>query len=469
MPKKSFTQKEKVVFYGMIKYPNLNDNVLSDIIDINPSTIATIRNKFKKNDLFKTVRVPFLEQCGFELFSISYDRLYFPSLSESPHHILNNIYKRIPNIFYLFNAPDSWLSMGYYQNYMNFKRINEIVRYNKYQFNFQEDTETQVLFPFGLTKFYNFFDYSQIIKNFFELDIDRDIEFPRDDKIQLEELPGTKEPDKMADDKPKPLTDPAMFYDNLQYPDEPLTVPQPMKFSKAEREVFLALMQYPEHSDFAINKIISISATSINNIRKKFESKRIIKQCIIPNLSLLGFELITLSHMKFRSIGNLHVREKLIGNIFSKVPSILYVSNNTDEIILAAYKNFSEYQHINEELTKLYRDKNILAIEPRTLLFPLTESIIIKEHSYVPMVNQLLGRGKSIINAILEIIGNKLGDTGKQIFIKHLDSMDIMADELTVKDIPKLIEIIQVIITPIFGAKSVDEITAKVKQLEGMY
>jgi hypothetical protein len=35
-----------------------------------------------------------------------------------------------------------------------------------------------------------------------------------------------------------------------------------------------------------------------------------------------------------------------------------------------------------------------------------------------------------------------------------------------VRDIPKLIEIIQEIITPIFGKKSADEISAKIKKLE---
>jgi hypothetical protein len=466
MPKRGFTEKEKIVFYGMIKYPNLNDNTLSKKIDINPSTIATIRNKFKKNNYFYSARIPFLQYCGFELFSISYDRLYFPSLSESPQSILNSIYKRIPNIFFLLNAPDSWLSMGYYQNYLNFKRINEIVRFNKFQFNFQEDTETQIIFPFGLTKIYNYFDYSQIIKNFFELDIDEpDITMDIQQR-QFDHISPQLDLTTSSISRVKPEVESQVYFDNLQYPDEPLTIPQTIKLTKAESEVFLALMQYPELSDFAINKMISISATSVNNIRKKFESKSIIKQCIVPNLSLLGFELITLSHLKFKSFGNLLVRQKLINNIFSKIPSILYISSNTDEIILAAYKNFSDYQHINEELSKIYRDKNILATESRTLLFPLTESKMIKEHSYVPLINQFLGRGKSIINSILEIIGNKLGDTGKQILIKHLDSIDIMADELTAKDIPKLIEIIQDIITPIFGVKSAKEITDQVKELE---
>jgi hypothetical protein len=466
MPKRGFTEKEKIVFYGMIKYPTLNDNILSEKIDINPSTIATIRNKFKKNDYFKTYRIPFLQHCGFELLTISYDRLYFPSLSESPNSILNSIYKRIPNIYYLLSAPDSWLSLGYYQNYLNLKRISEIVRFNKYQFNFQEDTETQIIFPFGLTKIYNFFDYSQIIKNFFELELadqksdETGFSLPLPEKIiEQSQLKSSVKSQVSSENL-------SMHLDYLQYPDEPLEPPEPIKLTKAEREVFLALMQYPELSDFAINKMISISATSINNIRKKFESKSVIKQCVVPNLKLLGFELITLSHMKFKSSGDLKVREKLMERMYSKIPSILFMSTNTDEIILAAHRNFSEYQHINEEITKLYRDKNLLATEPRTLLFPLTESVMIKEHTYIPIVNQLLGRGKSIINSILDIIGEKLGETGKQILIKHLESIDIIPAELTAKDIPKLIEIIQEIISPIFGVDSAKEISDKIIQLE---
>ena len=61
MVKRNFTDKEKIVFYGIIKYPNINDNALSKIIDVNQSTIATIRNKLKKKNYFQFIRIPFLQ------------------------------------------------------------------------------------------------------------------------------------------------------------------------------------------------------------------------------------------------------------------------------------------------------------------------------------------------------------------------------------------------------------------------
>jgi hypothetical protein len=465
MVKHNFTEKEKIVFYGIIKYPGINDNTLSSIIDINPSTIATIRNKLKKQNYFQTIRIPFLQNCGFELLTISYDRLYSPTLSESPSYILGSIYKRIPNIFYLISAPDSWISMGFFQNYFNLKRINEITRFNKFQYELQEDTEKQIIFPFGLTRLYNFFDYSKILHNFFELTLESsyiDSDLP---KKVINNIPVTNNKSLLSID-----TDlsPDKFSGDLetsQYQDLSMGDRTSFKLTKAEREVFQALVQYPELSDFAINKIISISATSINNIRKKFEAQSIIKQHVIPNLSLMGFELITLTHLKFRAMGNIDARKELIKEIRLKIPSFLYVSSNTDEIILAAYKNFSEYQHINEVILKLYRDKDFLSSEPRTLLFPLGESIMIKTHAYLPLVNQFLGRGKSVMRAILEIIGKKLGETGKQILIKNLEISEISPDNLTVEDIPELVKIIQEVISPIFGAKSATEITNKIKKL----
>ena len=180
----------------------------------------------------------------------------------------------------------------------------------------------------------------------------------------------------------------------------------------------------------------------------------------------MGFELITLTHLKFKSYGSISARTELINEILWKIPSFLYLSSNTDEIILAAYKNFSEYQHINDDIVRIYRDKNFLASEPRTFLFPLSESIMIKEHTYVPLVNQFLGRGKSIMDSIMEIIGNKLGETGKHILIKHFETSEILAEDLSTKDIPSLIPIIQEVISPIFGIKSAKEITNKIIKLE---
>jgi hypothetical protein len=466
MVKRNFTDKEKKVFYGIIKYPGINDNALSKIIDINPSTIATIRNKLKKQNYFQTIRIPFLQNCGFEIFTVSYDRLYSPNLSESPDYILGSIYKRIPNIIFLLSSPDSWLSMGYYQNYLNFKHINEISRINKYHFEMQEDTEKQIIFPFGLTKLYNFFDYSRIIQNFF------DLELTTDEQPELYLQGASNKGNENIIQQDGLMTDNNSNFDSEMNLDKNLgqntlwSTKTTFKLTKAEREVFLALVRYPDLSDFAINKIISISATSINNIRKKFQSNSIIKQRIIPNLSLMGFELITLTHLKFRSFGNIQARKEIIYEIQSKSPCFLYITSNTDEIIMAAYKNFSEYQHVNDDIVRMYRDKGFLSGEPRTLLFPLTESVLVKNHSYVQLVNQFLGRGKSIYDSILEIIGNKLGETGKQMIVKHLENIEIPTEDLTANDVPMLVGIVHDVISPIFGSKSAKEIANKIKKLE---
>ncbi len=448
MQKRNFTEKEKIVFYGMIKFPGLNDNTLSNIIDINPSTIATIRNKLKKNNFFKTIRIPALQYCGFELFTISYDRLYFPSISESPKSVLSNIYKRIPNIFFFISTPDSWLSMGFYQNFLNLQRINDNVRFTRNKYNLQEDTEKQVIFPFGLTKIYNFFDFSKIIQNYFG--IDKELDYSKQ--------PGNYRENLMVKNEP--------YLNPLQYYDIPLATSPIIKLTKVERKVLLALIQYPDLSDFAINKKISISATSVNNIRKKLESNQIIKKQIIPNLNLMGFEFISLSHLKFKSSGYLHIRERLIDELMSNIPNILYLSTNTDEIIVTAYKDYNEFQKINDEIINTYRDENILAADPRILSFPLDNSMMIKEHSYVPIVNQFLGKDISVLDSVLQIVGEKLGDTGKQILIKHLESIDIISEKPIIEDIPRLIDSIHEIISPIFGSKSAADVVNKIEQLE---
>ena len=470
MRKRDFTGKEKIVFYGMIRFPGLNDNALSKIIDINPSTIATIRNKLKKNNFFQTIRIPLLQYCGFELFTVSFDTLYLTGMGESPRTLLGNIYKRIPNVFYLLTGPDSWISLGFYQNYLNLKRINENARYNKFKLNLQEDSEKQIIFPFGLTKFYNYFDYSEIVRNHFEIDNNyfkppadsnkgQDQEQHQDKYLQnVNQQADSLQNRRYLDNLPA-------YFRNLQYLDQPLDTIPKIKLTRAEREVLLALVQYPELSDFAINKKISISATSINNIRKKFETRNLIKQCIVPNLYLLGFELFAFMHLKFRSNGNLKAREKLTQNLMSKVPNILYIANNTDEIIFGAYKNFSHYQHINDEITRIYRDKNMLAADIRSLIFPLNDSINHKEHAYVPIINQFLGKEETVISTILEIVGDKLGETGKQILLNQLESLELMPEELTKGDIPKLKSIIQQTFMPVFGKKSVADITKKIEKL----
>ena len=63
-------RSEKLVLYGLVKYPLLNDRELAEQLDMKMSTLTAINNQLKENDMFYSVSVPDFSMLGNELMII---------------------------------------------------------------------------------------------------------------------------------------------------------------------------------------------------------------------------------------------------------------------------------------------------------------------------------------------------------------------------------------------------------------
>ena len=50
MKKPELTKKEKLVIYGLVRYPQLTDKELSEKLNLKHSTLTSIRHRLKENE-----------------------------------------------------------------------------------------------------------------------------------------------------------------------------------------------------------------------------------------------------------------------------------------------------------------------------------------------------------------------------------------------------------------------------------
>ena len=72
MKKIEFTKKEKLMLYGLVKYPQLTDNELSKKLDLKHSTVTSIRHRLKENEYLRKLIIPKLQSMGCEMLVAIY-------------------------------------------------------------------------------------------------------------------------------------------------------------------------------------------------------------------------------------------------------------------------------------------------------------------------------------------------------------------------------------------------------------
>ena len=68
------------------------------------------------------------------------------------------------------------------------------------------------------------------------------------------------------------------------------------------------------------------------------------------------------------------------------------ISSNTQNVLMAAARNYEEFVHYKNQVLSLYRRMNFINDEPTITLMPLTELIHVKYHDYGGAIKIALGQ-----------------------------------------------------------------------------
>jgi DNA-binding MarR family transcriptional regulator len=354
MTKVTLSENESRTLLGLVKYPTLNDRQLSEVIGIKMSTVTAIKNRLKDLGYFMTVRVPNLQNLGAELLSVSY--LYTnPSLSEETQaEVGRGLFEGYDELFYIGAGPRYRFSMSMHRNYTSACRVLDGVQdlYSQHGLLVPGFKGVAHL-PFGQTKVYNFFDYSNLMEQDF----------------------GIHLPDRKLD---------AMLHDGNY------SKTRAYKLSRIERKVLRGLVQNPDLLDSSISKRIDVTRQSVTKMRKRFSDMDLFFTIRIPNLEMLGFELLAMVHTTYKPPSTVKDRAKGLARVYDQLPIVFKADTDREGVELVAARTFRDFEaYMNLRSTHLWEDGSIEE-EPKTLLFTFDDFIAVKNHVYSPGLTRVV-------------------------------------------------------------------------------
>jgi predicted transcriptional regulator len=164
----ALTRVEKKVYYGLVKYPEMSDTVLSSTLRVSRNTVAKCRKKFTEEGLIKTIRIPDLNKIGFEIFAYSHAR-FNPRSARSTREKGIELIKKEPSfvLFVSSNLESAQLAVA--KNFEEYQRVrSEVIRFYR-QHDFLLHEPEMLLFSIPTMKILKNHDYSYLVKKALEI------------------------------------------------------------------------------------------------------------------------------------------------------------------------------------------------------------------------------------------------------------------------------------------------------------
>jgi len=125
------SSKEKVVLYGLSKFPEMNDVEVSERISASRMTIGKTRKNLRSQSYMRVINVPNLEAIGFELVIVTHGR-FNPALTEGLKFFIPGVMQRIGPSFFTAYGRHEILMMHAFPSFQEFKAsTNELTQHYK--------------------------------------------------------------------------------------------------------------------------------------------------------------------------------------------------------------------------------------------------------------------------------------------------------------------------------------------------
>lgn len=342
MPKKKLTKKEQDTLWGLLNYPMLNDNSLAKKTKLKLSTITAIRRRLREKEFFRTVNIPNFYLLGYELFTVEYGTFNEAVPLETRVENFKTFINSSPHTIFSMMSRSSGIILNVAKNYAEANtHYEELEMFFSSHHLTDEDSWKRAIFPFETSLFWNFFDFSPVIR--YAFDIKR--------KINLLEFI----PDKRSGT---------------------------LRLSKKEKMVLLGLVKYPEESDNSIAERYHISRQAVSNIKRRFLRENLIYTRRIMNFEHTGCQLLPFAHTIFGPKAPLDLRRSGLEYAKRYTPAFLGVSSNFENIVFTSALNYPEYDKLREKLLSFYKTHLSIAKAPKILLFPVEDLYFYKTLSF---------------------------------------------------------------------------------------
>jgi Mn-dependent DtxR family transcriptional regulator len=344
----NLTKNEKRVLYGLIAYPEFNDSKLSEVLGIKHSTVTSIRHRMQRMGMYRDINVPLTQNIGCEIAAFTYTNFNIVFPLEERINLTSESIEVFNEIFYSMGEVSKGFSINMSKDYTTISHINDIRTEIFSRMNLlAEDHPVTVIFPFRISNVYRFLAYPELLK----------------------EHLGTP-----TDDLPEPS--------GCDF-----RVGDPRELSKNERIVYYSLIRYPGMRDKTLGDLLPLSRHTVSNVRKRFETEKLVKHVRVPNIEKMGYNLLVFWHIK------INPKKPMPPEAFARLLTprcVTAVSRKYEAVILSVYTDFETYRTDEANITRNLRSENYIVEPPVINVFDLTKTQIIKDIDFAPFIQTLV-------------------------------------------------------------------------------
>ena len=350
MKKQELTKKEKLMLYGLAKYPQLTDKELSNKLNLKHSTITSIRHRLKESEYFRKLIIPKLQSLGCEMLVVIYTHFspLIPLIERI--EITGKTIEVFDEIFFSVGEQDKGFSLSLSKDYATIGRINDI-RTQTFGGRglLEEEYPNTVVFPFEISKIYRFFDFSPLMRSSFKLDLEAENEFEIVDFVSTEEV-----------------------------------------LSDTEKNVYCMLVSYPELSDSDVGRELGVSRHTVSRLRRKFEEKNLMSEKILPNFVKLGFEILAFYHIQFDPRNPPNIDDDEAASLISD-STVFFASRRFESVMISIYKNYEDYKKDMMKIMQILKENQWIAEDPIIRTYGLNTMVFIKDFKFAPIASKIIG------------------------------------------------------------------------------
>ncbi len=348
------TSKERLVLYGLARYPGFSDIDLASNIGVDRSTIFKSKRKFRDWKLIKLLNVPSGEAVGAEILTSVFVR-YKPT---APFEVRKGSksfvdWTKYPNCVSHISTDTDSISTFYSKSLTDFRVNFDPIIDDYYRNDFVEDIH-YFHYPFHVSSYSA--DAALAVNSLFE-------------------LTRTDLPDEIISPRPA-LTDES-------------------RLTEKDKLTLYAFVKYPMLSDLELSRRTGISRPTISGKRTKFFQTGLLTREAYIDWQKICCELMSFYHVRIR---HGHDREDLskVYKAFRKIGAPLFSYLQPGEIFGAFLSTgYPELKsRMDGELRTLSMD-GLITERPMLVIMPLSE-IKATKIDYAPMVAKMLEVGKEI-------------------------------------------------------------------------
>ncbi|MDH7596756.1 MAG: Lrp/AsnC family transcriptional regulator [Methanothrix sp.] len=338
------TSKEKLVLYGLTRYPGLSDIDLASFIDVDRSTIFKSKRKFRDWQLIRLLNVPSVGALGAEILSVVFMR-FSPgidgreSLSE---------WTKSPSCVYCVATATDAFSLVYSRNLTEFKKKSESILSRYRQSGVLEEFRCVHLCVELASYQYN---VPEAVCEIFGLD--------------RKDVPA------------RPV---------------PLMPADTSRMSEKDRLTLYAFVRYPSLSDLELSKRTGISRPTISGKRSRFFDASILLREVHVEWQRICCELMCFYHLRMRR----DVSPQDAGSLLSMMGSQLFYHMQPGDVCGAMLS--SSYSDLKDGLDAFVNsafERGLMDGRPYMVIMPL-RAMRVEKLDYAPAVAEMLGIEKEI-------------------------------------------------------------------------